>query len=122
MASSHKYDVTEEDGFVLLNRTSSPEVFAEGISQVMIGVPLTKIVLHSIVEPKDGANKEIRRTVQTLSIPTIAAVELANIVMSLCKQSEGELIQMAGDEFGKKLSALLSSTTTGASRVKKVNR
>lgn len=109
MASNVRYDIVEDDGFVLLNRTSAPEVFAEGFTQVMIGVPMSKVVLHSVVDPKEGDGKELRRTVQTLTVPTISLLELATLVTTLCKQSEEQLSQAGGNDFATKLKALLSA-------------
>lgn len=122
MTTSQRFDVTEEKDFVLINRASSPEVFVEGISQVMIGFPFTKIVLHSVFEPRNGGDKEVRKVVQTLSMPTIAAVELAKIVTSLCKKSESQLVKMAGNEFGAKLQHLLSDESIDQSAVTHIER
>lgn len=122
MTSPKQYDITEEKDFLLVNRTSSPEVFVEGVSQVMMGFPLTKIVLHSVVEPKDGTDKEIRRVVQTLSMPTLAALELAKIVLSLCSQSESQLCSMAEVEFSGKLKLLLSGVEPDPSAVRSIER
>lgn len=122
MPSPNQYDLMEERDFVLVNRTSSPEVFVEGVSQVMMGFPLTKIVLHSVMEPKDGAEKEIRRVVQTLSMPTLAALELAKIVLSLCSQSGSQLTNMAEVEFSAKFKHLLSEVQPDPSTVKTIER
>lgn len=120
MTTPNPYDINEKKDFVLLNRASAPEVFIEGVSQVMVGFPLTKIVFHTVVEPKDGKDKEVRRVVQTLSMPTIAAVELAKIITELCRQSGNHLTEIACAEYGTKLNRVLTKELLDPMTIKKV--
>lgn len=122
MTLPRQYDVSEQQEFVSLGRASSPELFVDGFSQVMIGFPISKIVFHSVIEPKDGKEKEIRKIVQTLTMPTAVAVELAKIISGLCKQSEKELTHDIAHEYIAKLQKGISDEDADISTARRVKR
>jgi len=105
-------NVLETKDFVLTDRISATELYADGFSQLLVGFPVTKIILHSVIDAKTPTHKEVRRTVTTLSIPTTALIQLAQMILSACKNSEGQLAQLSGDA-AKQLKGILAQIPPG---------
>lgn len=85
-------DVFVTKGYQLKGRLSAPEQYVDGVSQLYFGYPMTKIVLHTMVEPKNGETLETRKVVQYLTMTTVNAIELANLILNTAKKSEAELM------------------------------
>jgi hypothetical protein len=101
-------DVLDTDAFTLSGRVSAPEIYADGYSQLLLGFPTTKIVFHSLVEPKTEVDsKEERRVVATLSISTLDAILLATTILAGCKSSEGQL-GLGADQYLTRLKATIA--------------
>ena len=93
--------------FHLTGNLSSPEIYAEGIANMMIGFPVSRLVLHTFLEPlADG--REHRRAVANLTMPTTALLELALNVLRACKSIEPQLMQIASSEAPAKLQEFLN--------------
>jgi len=108
--TAHKdFDKIENNQFVLTGRLSAKEYFAEGLTQMFFGVPLTKVLLHTIIEPKDGDNPEIRKAQQYLTMPTVMAIELAHIILSTAKNSEERLMNDLDKDDQERVKELLKN-------------
>jgi hypothetical protein len=86
-------DVVVNDKYILRGKLNAPEVYADGASQILLGYPMTKIYLHTVISA--GDDKELRKVVQVLSLSTATAIELANMILAVAKKSEEFLIPSA---------------------------
>lgn len=109
MAEQKDPDVLVTKNYQLTGRLSAPEHFVEGASQIFFGYPMTKLVLHSMVIPKNGQNPEIRRTAQYLTMPTVNAIELANLILTAAKSVEGQLLADLNPSSQKKVKEVLTN-------------
>jgi hypothetical protein len=105
-------DVLENDHFHLHGRLSAPNHYVEGITQLFFGYPFTKILLHTVIEPLSGDNPEIRKAEQFLSLPTVAAIEIANLILGSAKQSEEQLLKDLNENARDKVKSILSNYTS----------
>lgn len=102
-------DLLENDQFLLTGRLTAPERFAEGVTQYFFGFPFTKILFHTVLEPKSEKNREIRRAEQFLTLPTVVAIELANLILSSAKQVEEPLLRDLSGDTREKVRAILQN-------------
>jgi hypothetical protein len=58
-----------------------PELFVDGISQIAVGMPVTRILFHAVIPPQEVGEKVEQRVAKlSLVIPTPALMELiANV-------------------------------------------
>lgn len=105
-------DVVIEDRYILTGRVSAPELYIDGVSQLLLGVPVTKLILHTVINPSQDGKPEIRKAVAQLSMPTITAIELATLILGVSKKSEDHMIQSLEQEVLVKLKELLAKINT----------
>lgn len=70
---------------------SAPNIFAEGISQVLMGFPNTKVLLHTVVEPGSTERPEVRRAVGWLVMPTATWLEVAQLIINQAVQVRDQM-------------------------------
>lgn len=69
--------------FDLLVSEQMPEVFTDGISQMLMGVPVSKLTFHSVTNPADPSSGIEQRTgVLRLIIPTPVLLEMCRNILS----------------------------------------
>lgn len=112
MSDHVDYDTVTHENFVLSGRLSAPEVYVDGLSQMVMFGAIAKLVLHSVAFPQTSDNPEIRKAVQTLSMPVLHAVELANFILKAAKDSEDRLMRELGEEQAQKVKSMLSQIST----------
>jgi hypothetical protein len=58
-----------------------PELFVDGVSQIAVGMPVTRILFHAIIPPQEVGEKHEQRIAKlSLVIPTAALMEfVANV-------------------------------------------
>jgi len=113
MANDIDHDIIETDDMYLLGRLNAPELFAEGLTQIMLGYPNSRLLLHTLIAPKEGAKKEIRRAVATLTIPTATLIELANLVLDAARRTGEQLLEFQAAS-GPRLATLLADAAAPA--------
>jgi hypothetical protein len=82
---SRKIEKSSDAGsFVCEVPDGIPEVFVDGVSQIAVGMPNSKILFHSVAPtPGEDSERENRVARLTLVIPTAALFEfIANIATS----------------------------------------
>lgn len=104
--TSNELDTIVNDDFKLVSRLTSGEIHAEGISQMIMGMPMTKILLHTVLEPKTRGKAEVRRAVGWLTMPTGVLIEMASLILQRAKANEALLQNMNSDQ-GLRLKAML---------------
>lgn len=107
MADQQDIDVHVTKNYQLRGRLSAPENFVDGVSFMFIGYPMTKMLLHTVVEPKNGEHPEIRKAVQYLTMPTVNAIELAEFILNTAKKAEAQLVADLNPTNQKKIRDIL---------------
>lgn len=102
-------DVLESSHFYLTGRLAAVDRYAEGLTQLFFGFPFTKMLLHTVIEPQNGSSPEIRKADQYLTMPTVTAIELANLILSSAKQSEDQLLKDLNENVREKIRNILSN-------------
>ncbi|WP_139326300.1 hypothetical protein [Azonexus hydrophilus] len=108
MDNSTNYDILVAEKFQLNGRLTSPEYYVDGISQMFLGYPITKTLFHTIAYPGNGDRKEQRKASHLLTMPTIRAVEYANLILTAAKNSEPQLLEDISPRERKKLLGILN--------------
>lgn len=109
MTTQKNFDILENEQFTLIGRTSATEHYAEGMTQMFFGFPFVKVLLHTTIEPKNGSNRELRKAEQYLTLPTVAAIDLAHLILSTAKQSETQLLKDVNENAREKISEILNN-------------
>lgn len=108
MSTKESMDVVEASSFRLEGQLDAPEIYADGFTNLFFGFPNTRVVFHSIVEPPHDGQKEQRRAVLTLTMPTVLALQLAHTMISGTKGNERLLMQTV-DQQVKNLKNLVAA-------------
>lgn len=96
----------EHETFTLVERLNAPDIYADGLTHILVGFPTTKIVFHTTIDKQE--EKEIRKVCLNLSLSTLAAVHLANSILSAYKQSEAALMDGLQNQIPVQLKELLA--------------
>ena len=78
--------------FDLLFNDEQPEVFVEGLAQVMIGAPLSKIIFFT-TKGVDADGIEQRYANQTLVMPTNALMQMLSLISQQFATHEKEVLK-----------------------------
>jgi hypothetical protein len=94
--------------FSLTGIETAPINYADGITQVALGYPISKIFFHHVTThtTPPEAQKEVRKVTQILSIPTVQLVEACKLILSLAKAHEVQLVQLNGNQTSQFTSLL----------------
>ena len=74
------YSNGEKVGDILVvNRDAAPELVADGLNQMVVGYPHSRILLHTLipVDPSAYGVREVRKVVATVTMPNLAMVDMA---------------------------------------------
>lgn len=105
---SGNIDKYESDQFVLVGRLNALDEHAEGFSQFFFGYPFSKVLFHTIIEPKRSDSKEIRKATQYLTLPTVTAIEFAHMVLSNAKNHEEQILRELNSEAKSRIASMLA--------------
>ncbi len=97
--------------FDLTTPDNLPAIFADGISQAMVGLPVSKVVFHSLQIGDGGV--EQRKAVMELVIGTPALVEFCRNVLSITQQNEQQILA-ATEAFNNQIRTLLDGVVIAA--------
>lgn len=82
---------SEQGNFDCVIPDDLPDFYADGVTQLQLGVPMSRILFHSVIAPADGTEQtpvEHRLAKLSLAIPTAALFELvANIATGANKEA-----------------------------------
>lgn len=100
---------------ILQGADAAPRIFVEGMSQLLLGYPLSRIVLHHSSQPPADplASGEIRQIACELIIPTIGMLDMARYIIAGASQTQDQLGQIHND-FGVKLGEMIASVAAKA--------
>jgi len=96
--------------FDLIVSDDMPEFFADGISHMLMGNPITKLTFHSVTNPARPNNDgvEHRKGVLLLTMPTAVLLEVCRNILSSAQSSIDNL-----SEGGKKIDARILKIMDG---------
>jgi hypothetical protein len=84
--------VVKAEGFELHQIMEAPNIQIDGLSQVMVGSPMIKLVFHQLVAPSLAQGQlETRKACLILTIPMGEAVNIAESIIGNIKEAEDEL-------------------------------
>jgi hypothetical protein len=91
-----KFDVVIPDNL--------PELYVDGIANVQVGLPVTRLLLHTVTVPIDESNDVEERTAKlSIVIPTHAFFEIvANIASSTAHEAVASA-QVAGGQYASQV-------------------
>ncbi|MFM0326068.1 hypothetical protein [Caballeronia glebae] len=87
---------------------STPEVYADGASEIQLGMPMSKILFHSMIKPGDGQTPEERIARLTLVLPTSTLLELVANIATNTTPEVAESTHAAAAGFVGHISAQMS--------------
>ncbi|GAA4349634.1 hypothetical protein GCM10023165_36610 [Variovorax defluvii] len=88
-------------------RGMSPTIYVEGMSQLMVGFPNSRMLWHSFVA-QDPGGEETRQIACELIIPTAAMVDTARMLITHLAANKAQL-EATGAEWLKRTADLLAS-------------
>lgn len=95
--------------FDLVISDNMPEIFTDGISQLLMGFPISKVTFHSVVTAPDSAEQvEQRKAVLSLAMSTPVLLELCRNVLFAAQSSLDEL-----SESGTKVDSQIKKIMEG---------
>lgn len=99
-----------------------PELFADGVTQLQLGIPISRIMFHAVTAPTNGAEDEqVEQRVAKLSlaIPTAALFELVANIASGADAETVTQTNVAVASYSAAVSQQLSRVAALAANVKK---
>ena len=96
-----------------------PEVFTDGVSNMVMGNPISKLLFHTVTAPVGGGNEiEQRKAILRLAIPTPVLLEMCRNIL-FAAQSNIESYSVAGKQLDENLKIIMSGVSIASSTVKK---
>lgn len=94
---------------VLVGKDDAPRIYVEGLSQLNLGYPLSRLVLHHTVEPSTSPHDvpERRHIACELVMPTMALIDMVQVTLSSIAQARDQLPRFH-DQIGENLKAMLA--------------
>lgn len=83
----------------------TPEIYADGLSGILVGFPTMKISLHTVLSYGDS---EVRRNCAVITMDVHSALDMAFDILDSCKENEEQLLHMASKRIPAKLKDFLS--------------
>ncbi|MCF8149163.1 MAG: hypothetical protein K9K30_00855 [Burkholderiaceae bacterium] len=108
-------DTISHENFTLVGRLNATESFAEGTTQILFGHPISKLLLHTVLSPEGQGNTEVRKATEVLSMPTVAMIQLAHLVLSKAKSFEARLMNDLDDTSKRRVMDMLKNFTAASS-------
>ncbi len=81
---------TDHGSFECLIPDQLPELFADGISQIHLGMPVSRILFHAVIPPQESGEKVEQRIAKlSLVIPTNSLLDL---VVNIATNTSSEVV------------------------------
>jgi hypothetical protein len=95
---------------VQTDRPNIPSIYAEGLSQMMLGFPNSRLLMHSsaVQNSTSSATVETRQLTCELVMPTTAMIEMARAILDILSQNQKQF-EIAKAEWLGKLDAISQS-------------
>lgn len=115
MSDSKSNDIEDIGPFVLRGKGQATEIYSDGLSQFMLGYPLSRLVFHTVNEPATTERKEQRKANLVLTMPTQLLLEAAKLVMDSSAANKDTLLTMSTEQ-AEKLSATVAQLQQGTAK------
>lgn len=94
-----------------------PELFTDGLSNLVMGNPVSKLTLHSVVAPLiNDANVEQRKAILLLTIPTPVLLEMCRNIL-FAAQTNIVSLSKAGSLIDTQVEAIMSGVSIKTSTI-----
>lgn len=103
-------ETQQAPSIVEIRNPNMPSIYVEGLSQLMIGFPNSRMMLYSLVEPgtPGSTSSQRRHGACELILPTSAVIEIAQVLINSLVANKSAL-DIAKADWLKKLDAVSSS-------------
>lgn len=97
----------------IVRTQATPTIYIEGISQMLVGFPNSRITLASLQQPAGNSEQqeEVHHVACELVVPTAALIEIAQGILHNLGNSKAEL-QALGAEWQQKVHDVLENIPT----------
>lgn len=87
-----------------------PSIYVEGLTQISVGFPNSRLVLHSLVERtgEGSESQENRRIACELILPTASAIEIAQLLINQLASNK-DMLRKTGRDWSEKIDTLFES-------------
>ncbi len=84
---------------IFVDRERMAKIFADGLSQLMLGYPVSRFVLHDLVERNvaDPSAPELRHVVCEIVMPTAGLIDMAKSILAAAKQAAPAVLQVQAE-------------------------
>lgn len=94
-----------------------PEIFTDGLSNLVMGNPVSKLTLHSVVAPLiNDANVEQRKAILLLTIPTPVLLEMCRNIL-FAAQTNIATLSKSGSLIDTQVEAIMSGVNIQTSTI-----
>ena len=97
-----------------------PQIYADGIGQVMVGMPVSKLVFHRTVGMDPSTGENVGSPAAVVTLPTAALLEFVLAFNEMAKNGKQGLLKAAADQASKTqelIEQLLSSSDSPSSPI-----
>ncbi|MBR8151649.1 hypothetical protein [Burkholderia vietnamiensis] len=84
------------------------EIYADGVSEIQVGMPVSRIIFHSVINPSINNKSEERRANLSLVIPTNQLMELVANIASATSQEVVSSSNAVGLAYAAQLSVQMN--------------
>jgi hypothetical protein len=100
---------TNTDKVVYVDSYHTPEIYADGLSGILVGFPTLKMSFHTVLSSGEA---EVRRNCAVITMDMHSALDMAFDILESCKENEEQLLYMASKGIPTKLKEFLSRIPT----------
>lgn len=93
----------------IVNINEMPEIFCDGMSQLLMGVNVSKVVFHTVTNANGEESSETKKAALTLIMTTPALIRTCKRILEAAKKSADGLIN--DDENKAKMKKMLDEIT-----------
>lgn len=94
-----------------------PEIFTDGLSNLVMGNPVSKLTLHSVVAPLiNDVNVEQRKAILLLTIPTPVLLEMCRNIL-FAAQTNIATLSKSGSLIDTQVEAIMSGVNIQTSTI-----
>jgi hypothetical protein len=87
---------------------ATPTIYAEGLSQLLVGVPSCRLLLHSFAAAAQGDEPETRQIACELVMPTSSLIEMTLLLLKHLHSAKGNVDPIL-QQWNARVSELLNS-------------
>ena len=90
----------------LLRDPQAVRLYCDGMSQFLLGFPISRVLLHDLVERNatDPSEPEVRHVVGEIVMPTAGLIDMAKNILAAVSQNKAVLLKIESD-YGAQMRA-----------------